>query len=155
MKRWAILSIALAALILLPKSNAGTDVAELEPVGTLRAGTDQGRLTLETDTGQYGEGGDLAEAVADMNETASGKVFLETASYLLVTPSAVRWLPELAEVLRPNCRVCLDISGEELQTAAEYLVIHRPELTLRLYRQGRGRPQLLYLREGRMYLGKP
>lgn len=155
MKRRIIYGIGLAMLLLLPKNTAGTDIAELEPVGALRAGTERGRLTLETDTGQYGTGVNLKEAVEDMNETASGKVFLETAAYLLVTPSAVKWLPELAEELRPNCCVCLDVTGEELQTAARYLAVHRPDLTLRLYRQGEGRLQVLYIREGRMRLGKP
>ena len=155
MKRRLILGIGLAMLLLLPKNTAGTDISKLEPVGALRAGTDRGRLTLETDTGQYGTGINLKEAVADINETASGKVFLETAAYLLVTPSAVKWLPELAEELRPNCCVCLDVTGEELQSAAKYLEVHRPDVTLRLYRQGKGRLQVLYLREGRIHLGKP
>ena len=155
MKWRATLCIALTALLLLPKNTAGTDIAELEPVAVLRAGTDRGRLILETDTGQIGVGGNIKEAVDDMNETAGGKVFLETAGYLLVTPSAVKWLPELAEALRPSCCVCLDITGAELRTAAEYLSIHRPDLTLRVYRQGKELAQVLYLREGRMRLGKP
>lgn len=155
MKRWAILGIALAVLILLPENNAGTDVAKLEPVGVLRAGAENGRLILETDTGQIGAGRNLKEAVDDMNETSGGKVFLETVGHLLVTPSASKWLPELAEALRPSCCICLDITGAELQTAAEYLSIHRPNLTLRRYRQGIGTMQILYLREGRMRLGKP
>lgn len=155
MKRWAILGIALAALLLLPKNTAGTDIADLEPVGALRSVSAGGLLSLETDTGQRGVGRNLAEAVADMNETAAGKVFLETAANLLITPAAAKWLPELAEVLRPDCCVCLDLTGKDLAVAAEYLAVHRPDMTLRLYRQGRGSLQVLHVREGRMYLGKP
>lgn len=155
MKRWLVLCIALAALLLLPKNTAGTDIGKLEPVGALRARSAGGMLALETDTGQRGVGRNLAEAAADMDETAAGKVFLETAANLLITPSAVKWLPELADYLRPNCRVCLDLSGEDLAVAAEYLAVHRPDMTLRLYRQGRGSLQVLHEREGRMYLGKP
>lgn len=156
MKRWVIYAAVIAALLLASeKGSAGTDIAGLEPVQILRVETLAGNVALRTDTGQSGVGEDLDAATADLKETASGEIFLDTAEYLLVTPSALKWLPELAELLRPACRVCIDCGRTELEAVADYLSVHEPEVTLRQYRRSACPLPVLYQEGERMYLAEP
>ena len=155
MKRWGIYAAVIAAALLVTKKgSAGTDIARREPVQVLGVETSAGNVVLRTDTGQYGTGESLAAAVADMKKTAGGEIFLDTAEYLLVTPSAQKWLSELTELLRPACQVCLDSGVTDLGAAADYLTIHEPGVTLRRYRQDACPLPVLYLKEGRMYLAE-
>lgn len=131
---------------------ASTDVAELQPVELIRISQARGRILVETDTGDRGCGSDLAAAFADLKQTASGRVFLETAEYLLISPGMENLLPELTEYLRPACSVCLERGRADLEQATAYLSAHEPELTLLEYRAGLCDIPILTIREGDMHL---
>lgn len=155
MKRWLIYGLVLAVVLLAAKEDhPGTDVARLDPVRILMLEESAGAVTVKTDLGHYGVGKTLAEAVEDMRQTASGEVFLDTAEFLLLSRGGAKWLPELSELLRPSCQVCLSLGITELEQAAEYLQFHKPGYSLRLYRKGEQNMPLLYQKEGKMYLAK-
>lgn len=157
MRRWLIWCAAIGAAVLLMKaeSPAGTDVGKLDPAQVLRVNETAGYVTIGTDMGQLGQGRELAEAVEDMKRTAAGQVFLDTAEYLLLTPSAEKRLPELARLLRPSCRICLIYGAMDLQAVADYLSAHEPELTLGDWKKNKSELPILIVKEERMYLENP
>ena len=73
----------------------------------------------------------LKEAIRDMEKTAAGIVFLDTADYLLVTESAMEEVESIKEHLKPSVRVCIQHVEMNLKDAAAYLSVHRPEHQLR------------------------
>ena len=157
MKRWLLYGAALLTAVLLMKdeNRQGTDVAKLEPAQILAVEESGGGLSVRTDMGHSGWGTDLESAIADMKMTASGQVFLDTAEYLLVSPGAMKWMPELSELLRSSCQVCLAGEVEELTAVAEFLSGHEPGYTLGDWRKGTVGIPVLYLLKERMYLAEP
>lgn len=155
MKRWLIGGVMIIALALLNGENrTGTDIAELEPAQVLWV-DEAGAVEVRTDMGQMGRGRNLDEAVRDMEQTAAGRVFLETAEYLLVTPGGATRLDELCRLLRPSCKVCLINGNVDLEMAANYLAVHKPAVTLGDFQKGEWRLPILYIKEERMYLANP
>lgn len=153
MKRWLWYLAALllvAALGWMPFT--GTDVAKLQPVEVIRLSLEGDIIRVETDTGGSGSGTDLEEAFSDLKESTPGKVFLETADYLLLSREAQGLLEPLAAYLRPACSICLETGKAELETVADFLGAHEPGMTLQEYRAGKRELPELYAREGRMYL---
>lgn len=151
MKRWiVILGIFAAALALSPSS--GVDAAKLHPIEAVYLYIEEGKLTVLTDTGDKGTGDDLEDALRDLKITTSGKVFMETAEYLLVTEETRMYIEELYEELRPACGVCMVKGQPEMEPAVKYLSSHQPESTLKDYRTGRRELPRLRITEGRMYL---
>ena len=148
-------AVLTAALLLSGENGAGTDIAKLEPAQVLWVEESAGYVSVSTDIGQSGRGTDLAAAVRDMEQAASGTVFLDTAEYLLLSPSAEEWLPELAELLRGSCRVCLVEGTADLEAVGAYLAVHKPGVTLRDCRKGSYGLPLLSVEGERMYLANP
>ena len=153
MKRWLWCAGALLLTAILGGMPfAGTDIAKLQPVEVLRVQKDGEMISVELDTGDSGKGATLEAALQDLKESTPGKVFLETADYLLINKEAETLLPSLAEHLRPACGVCLENGEAKLEEAAEFLGAHEPGLTLQEYRAGDHALQELVVREERMYL---
>ena len=157
MRRWLVWCIVLGTAVVLTKgeNSARLDIAKLEPAQVLLVEEQAGRVIVTTDMGHLGRGRTLTEAVEDMKQTAAGQVFLDTAEYLLLAPSAEKYVPELAQLLRPSCRVCVIYGAMELQTAAEYLSVHEPGLTLRDWKINKSEfPKIIASKE-RVYLANP
>lgn len=153
MKRWIWCAAALvlvAALGGMPFM--GTDIAQLQPVELLRVQRVGDLISVELDTGDAGKGTTLESALQDLKNNTPGKVFLETADYLLINAEAEALLESLAQYLRPACGVCLEAGEANLETAAKFLGTHEPGLTLQEYRAGDHALQKLVVREERMYL---
>lgn len=153
MKRWLWYLVALllvAAMGWMPFT--GTDVAKLQPVEVIRVGVAEDLVRVETDTGDSGSGTDLEEAFSDLKESIPGKVFLETADYLLISRQAQSLLEPLTAYLRPACGICLEEGAAELEAVAKFLGAHEPGMTLQEYRAGKRELPELHTREGRMYL---
>lgn len=157
MKRWlACGAVLLVAVLLMKNENGpGVNIAKLEPAQVISAESKAGGVLLRTDVGHFGWGKDLAAAIGDMEASASGLVFLDTAEYLLVCPGAEKWVPELSKILRSSCRICLADDETDLRMAAEYLSAHPPGYTLSDWRKGNTELPVLYYLEERMYLAKP
>ena len=156
MRRWLIYGAVLLAMLLINGENrAGTDIGKLEPARVILVDAAPGAVSLYTDVGQYGSGRDLTGAVEDMKQTASGEVFLDTAEYLLLSPTSLGQLEELSRLLRLSCRVCVAAGVKDLEAAGEYLSIHKPDTTLGDWRKGARQLPVLYSEGERMRLAKP
>lgn len=127
----------------------------MEPVGLLLVEETRGGIGIRTDAGQCGWGVDLSGAIRDMEATAAGQVFLDTAENLLVSPEAARWLPELADRLHASCQLCLAEGVTDPGAATAYLAVHESEVTLGDWKKGSVVLPILYQIEERMYLAKP
>ena len=156
MKRWIVYGAALAAAVCLTGNrSAGIDVGKLEPIEVVRINVTGLNVRIETDTGRKGAGRSLEMAVMDMKRSADRELFLDTADYLLIDKEGVDLMAELAEMLRPSCKVCLENGEAELEGVGAFLTIHDPKMTLLEYRKTRQvLPKLLTV-EGRMYLVQP
>lgn len=148
MKRWIPMALAVAALFLTPRRE--TDVSELLPVELIYIQQLGNQICVQTDTGDAGYGSTLEGALGDLKAAAAGKVFLETADYLIVTAETERYLPQLWNILRPATEVCLGIGVDA--NGAEYLSTHRPGVTLNDVRAGYGQLPTLRKTEGRYHL---
>ncbi|MDO5153925.1 MAG: hypothetical protein Q4D50_11305 [Eubacteriales bacterium] len=147
MKRWIILAAA-AAVVLMSPSRKETDVGELLPVELLYIYKEESGIWVQTDTGDLGIGADLQSALKDLKETAPGKIFLDTADYLIITKETVDLLPQLWGILRPSTEVCLGINADT--QAAAFLSAHKPGVTLNDIRSG-GRFLPTLIRTGERY----
>ena len=94
------LFLVLSALVYAPQ--AKTDLGSLLPVETLCVTREHGRVVVRGLEVQ-GEGRDWASALENLEATASGIVFLETADRLIVAEEAADCFPDICrdERLRP------------------------------------------------------
>ena len=157
MKRWLVCGAVLMAAVLLIKdeNRPGVDIAKLEPAQIISVEEKLRGVVLRTDAGHSGWGRDLDGAISDMEASANGLVFLDTAEYLLVATGAEKWVPELTKILRSSCQICQADAGLDLKLAAEYLTAHPPGRTLGDWQKGNAELPMLYYLEERMYLAKP
>ena len=154
MKRWAW--ILCGILLMGTGGKTGEDLETLKPVCLLEVSWKKGSVMLRTDTGDYGTGASLQSALKDMEETSSGRIFLETADFLLLEGNAEALLPEIWEKLRPAVRVCRTEEKLDLRQAAEYLSVHLPETTLGgMEREGDIPPELIKEGERLKFNEKP
>lgn len=130
MKKVIFLCLA-AGCLLLFRGNSGKDLGNLQPVQLVQVTSCNGKLRIRTDTGSMGQGLSVAEAVEDLQRSADGTVFLETADFLLVTALTARFLPDLSDFLRPGTEVARIPSYVDGKSAAKYLSAHHPAVTLR------------------------
>ena len=102
---WAILLAVPVVLGLLPLR--GTDVGDLEPARLLLIDKAENGVRIESDTGAVGTGETPELALADLEETAEGTLFLQTVQTLVFSRAALSALPEAAQSqkLRPAARV--------------------------------------------------
>ena len=129
MKKLLLYILLLGAALILPVE--GTDVGKLLPVELVQLDKMGDTVVISTDAGATGTGETVKAAIRDMEKTAAGIVFLDTADYLLVTESAMEEVESIKEHLKPSVRVCIQHVEMNLKDAAAYLSVHRPEHQLR------------------------
>lgn len=130
-----IAAIAITGFVgLLPFT--GTDVGKLHPVEVLAVSVADERIKVETDTGITGTGKSLEAAIEDLKQTSAGKIFMETANYLLVNEDGISLLPELFALLRPACQVFIFAGSGKMENISKYLESHPSNVTLLRYMQG-------------------
>ena len=129
MKEILLYILLLGAALILPVE--GTDVGKLLPVELVQLDKMGDTVVISTDAGATGTGETVKAAIRDMEKTAAGIVFLDTADYLLVTESAMEEVESIKEHLKPSVRVCIQRVEMNLKDAAAYLSVHRPEHQLR------------------------
>ena len=129
MKEILLYTLLLGAALILPVE--GTDVGKLLPVELVQLDKMGDTVVISTDAGATGTGETVKAAIRDMEKTAAGIVFLDTADYLLVTESAMEEVESIKEHLKPSVRVCIQHVEMNLKDAAAYLSVHKPEHQLR------------------------
>lgn len=127
MKRILWYVLILAAALLIPQK--GMDVGKLLPVELVYLDR-QEQYTIETDTGDVGRGKSLKEAFDDLEKTAKGVIYLDTADYLLVSEAAEAELNGMKAYLKPKTQICLSAEKVDLAEAALFLAVHNPGATL-------------------------
>ena len=130
MKKWLYLLGALAAVGILSRlPHPARDISELKPVQAVYLYQDGGKLCIETDTGDFGAGGSLSEAAADLSANADGEIFLDTAEFLILERE-IAITHAFYQYLRPGSKVCYADGPLDLTAAIEYLSAHPPKITL-------------------------
>ena len=129
MKKILLYILLLGAALIIPVE--GTDVGKLLPVELVQLDKMGDTVVISTDAGATGTGETVKAAIRDMEKTAAGIVFLDTADYLLVKESAIEEVESIKEHLKPSVRVCIQHVEMNLKDAAAYLSVHRPEHQLR------------------------
>ena len=153
MKKWILYLVILAAIPILSYGGfGGEDVGEFYPVQTVMISPAKEAVRILTDGGQLGEGKDINSAMENLHSTATARVFLDTADYLLLEPGMEKWLPQLKQYFRPSCCVCTVSMAVDPSEATAYLQLHQPNLTLTQYEAGEKRLPTLIYNEGRMTL---
>ena len=132
--------IILALLFFAPVQAA--DVGKLQPVELVLLDARQGSVCLYTDTGDAGEGETVTQALQIMKKNASRLIYLDTATCLLVTPAAERYIADVAQYLDGDVRICFAYAETDLEEAAKYLQIHRDQPTIKAWKQGKTVPFL-------------
>ncbi len=153
MKRWPwyIAALILTAVLgWMPFE--GSDVAKLEPVEVVWVQQVADSVRVKTDTDNMGTGKNLSAAFQNLKDSTPGRVFLETADYVLINQEAASILPELAQYLRPASGVCILESNAELDEIAQFLNAHSPKVSLLDCQKGNIQLQRLIVQEGRMQL---
>lgn len=111
--------LVIAAALLIPEE--GTDVAEIIPAELIRVSCEGGNVVIETETGDKGTGATVREAAADLEQRATGVIFLDAVDYLLVTTDALALTDEAVTLLKQNVQVYEVEKGVDLQDAAAWL----------------------------------
>ena len=150
MKRWMWIICGILAFQMLGKT--GEDLETLKPVQLLQVEKEQEQIILKTDTGDRVRGNTLRLALEDMQETADGRIFLETADYLLLTEGTEELVPELRKQLRPAVRLCMAEKNGNLKKLAQFLSAHEPGVSLGQYGYGKEKLPVLIMRKGRLKL---
>lgn len=137
----------------------GTEVAELLPARVLLLERTDGTIFASCGAAS-GIGATLERALSDMEESAAGELFLDTAEHVILHTSAYDLLAQAAqnEKLRPAAKVYL-AEGElpDADEAADFLRTHYGSVTLGGVRAAllgaeENRPPHLVNREGRLHL---
>lgn len=142
---WALL----AAALWLP--DRGTDIGKLLPVELVAVRREEGVFRVETDTGQFGLGNTLEEAMADLRNAAPGVVFFDTADYLLLTRETLTE-EGLSSFFRPGVRVLLAEERIDPEEAAEYLRSRKVGVQLKKLVESGGMLPKLCEKNGRLEL---
>ena len=153
MKKWLwFLAAFLVVATVGMQPSAGKDVAKLQPVQVVCLGKYGDSFAVWTDTGDWGTGATLDDAVENMKMAAVGEVFLETADHLLLMEDCMDLLEDVTAYLRPSCSLCLIRGEPDMKRIGQFLQAHAPEVTLMEYRAGMKKIQTLKSEEGRVNL---
>ena len=119
----------LLGVLLLPER--GTDVGKLIPVEVVAISESDGMVSVGTDTGDVGRGQTLEAAITDLKASARGIIYLDTAEYLLLETGTEHHLNTVERHLKPGVHLCYAREGIDLEAIADFLSVHRPDVTLR------------------------
>lgn len=120
--------IVLAALLAVPVHP--TDVGNMLPVELVMVYAKGSGVEIRTDTGNRGVGRSLQEAAADLKESASEELFLDTADYLILSGNGVP-PDQLKGIFKDRIYVCRGSRDIDLSKAARYLSEHTPKHRLK------------------------
>lgn len=120
--------VILLAVILAPTK--GTDVGKLIPVEVVAISDSDGLISVTSDTGDIGHGVTIESAVEDLRASAPGVIYLDTAQYLLLEEGMEVHLDAVERHLKQSVRLCYGKEGISLDGMADFLLVHRPNITL-------------------------
>ena len=122
MKRLIIYGALIGATLFAPVRRV--DVGTLQPVEIVYIIKRNQTVEVRTDTGEFGKGENIGEAVNDLLSTAQGVVYFETAEFLLVQENCKREAGIMADQLQASVRVCFVQGNPDLKYAKKFLRAH-------------------------------
>ena len=99
-------------------------LGQMIPVQVVSVQKENGWTVIETDTGNKGMGGDARQAAKNLKDTANGKIYLDTAQYLLIGKNAEEAVEMLQDELRKSVRLCATAAIADLGETAKFLEAH-------------------------------
>ena len=123
MKRIVLYVLILNALWFAPLNRI--EIANLEPVRGIWLSRRNDQIYLETDTGSYGTGRTLPDALNNLKETSPGIIYLDTAEYLLVSETATEEIVALAPYVKKYVLLCQWEGEGKIETAVKYADAHK------------------------------
>lgn len=118
------------------------DVGSLQPIEVICVYHSNQGITVETDTGDVGQGNDLHAALIDLMNTAPGVVYLDTAEFLLVSEDLDAQIELMKDKLKGSTKV-VAISGRiDLQNIDSYLRAHGDFPKIKKWKRGDKLPVL-------------
>ena len=121
-KRILLYAIILIALLAAPVESM--NVGELIPIEAVSIYKEAGTFIMETDTGNSGKGETVALALQNLKDTASGRIYLDTARYLLVMGDAQEEVQQLRPLLRRSVKLAVMGQPVEMESVAKFLDAH-------------------------------
>ena len=112
---------------------ASHDAAALVPVQALVIDAQDGTVFVTADTGDQGRGGNLEEALSDLQKGCAGVLFTQTAEHVIVTSRAWYLAPQVcvSRQLRPAAKLYRAMEEVEApEEALRFLQAHPGKLTL-------------------------
>lgn len=129
-------------------------IEEMNPIETIRLSKIEDVILLETDTGEFGAGRTVEEAVKALEETSIGDLFLDSVEFVMVERGTEDILNDLKGIVNSNCKIALDNSNADIQAITEYLRTHVPSESLSDIYHGTDLSSELLEKEGRFFLLK-
>ena len=101
-----------------------TDVAQLRPVEVVWVMREGDQVILQTDTEDYGAGTNVMLALEALKLTSTGRIYLDTADFLLIGKGAEQDAEALRKVLKPGVLLCGVQDVQPTSEVSQYLRIH-------------------------------
>ena len=145
MRRIIVYIILAAVALLVPVKR--NDLGKMKPVEVVYLNMEDDHLIIMADTGDWGGGADVQEALHELKETAAGIIYLDTADYLLLSSGTERFMQDLSYYLKDDVRICLAEGEVDLRDAGYYLKVHEPQSRMCDWKDGH-RLEILTVEEG-------
>ena len=152
MKRILLYVGILAAVIAAPVEPL--NVGQMLPVQVVALSRENGWTVIETDTGNRGIGGTAKQALRNLKDRANGKIYLDTAEYLLLGKETADAVEELRNELRQTIQLCEMAKPIDLAQAANYLKAHGKLPRLKDWKRDAELPVLSLFEESLIFLKK-
>ena len=130
----------LAAVLICPVQRQ--DVGKLCPVQTVAIYKKDHWVVIETDTEDIGYGATARQALANLEDTTSGVIYLDTAKYLLLSKDAEDVVEDLRSELKPSVQMCYAAQQVDLKEASIFLAAHGDLPKLKRWKTGQELPVL-------------
>ena len=118
------------------------DVGKLRPVQTVAVYKKDNWVVIETDTEDIGYGATAHQALANLEDTTSGVIYLDTAEYLLLSKDAEDAVEDLRSELKPSVQMCYIARQVDLKEAGIFLAAHGDLPKLKMWETGQALPTL-------------
>ena len=141
MKRTLIYIVLLIVTFIAPVDRV--NVGHLQPVEVIAVSEMNNGILIQTDTGDMGIGENVAEAVKNLKENATGIIYMDTARYLLVDENTQNQTAQLRSYLKDSVQVCLTDGEIDMEEVGKYLKTHGKYPTLREWKPNSDAPILV------------
>ena len=140
MRKWIVYILIIGVVWVVPTERM--DVGKLRPVQVVSLYRENGQIVIETDTRDRGAGLTPTQALADLEDTTPGVIYLDTAQYLLVAEDALDLPEAFRGELKQSVQMCLQQGKIDISETAQYLSAHGQMPRLKNWKRGVALPTL-------------